>query len=874
MTPSRRPASRRARAFVFTFVFALALLFSSPALAAFTAVGGFGPPAREGDVLAFRGATGAVTLAAAGDGVVRVRFTPAGATPLARSWVVTGAPAGGAPPVIASGADSSTLRSGSLTAVVTYAPLRVSFVSGGETIDSDDPLRGMAASGAAVRVWKRLREDEHVYGFGEKTGPLDKRGNKLGGVAYAMWNSDTYGYGEGTDPLYASVPFFLVLRKGRAHGVYLDNPYRTSFDVGKEDPGLLSFGATGGELDYYFIDGPSPRAVIERYTALTGRMPLPPLWALGYHQCRYSYYPESRLRFIARNFRERRIPADVLWLDIHYQDGYRPFTWDRERFPDPGRMIGELAAEGFRTVVIVDPHPKKEPGSRVFDEGLAGNHFVKKPDGGLYEAPVWPSHAEKDPGPSVFPDFARSATRRWWGGLFDDFVKLGVAGIWNDMNEPAVFDSPTGTFPLGVRHDADGRATDHREVHNVYGMLMSQATHEGLLALRPEARPFVLTRATFAGGQRWAAVWPGDNVSTWAHLRGSVPLLLGLSISGFPFVGADVGGFVGGATADLYTRWLQSAVFTPFFRTHTAYGNPDQDPWSYGTRHEAANRRAIELRYELLPHVYTVMEEASRTGIPAMRPLFLEFPDDPRTWDRDDAFLFGRDLLVAPVLRDGAERRGVYLPKGAWFELEGGKRHAGGRDLAVPVTLESLPVFVREGAFLFRQPVLQHTGERHGKTLTVQHWPATAAATGELYEDEGDGFSYRTGVFLRRKFASTPSSKGLAVEVRSEGTYRPAPRAMEFRFRWDGALRAVSLDGEALPGVEPSDACGVEPGVCADGRMGDRPPSGHLRGDEGRALALTPRQGRFGTGFRFGTGVGRGGERVRIFPPFRTGARD
>jgi alpha-glucosidase len=785
-------------------VLVLAPFLSRQAVAAFTAVGDLGPPAREGDALVFRSAAGAVRVAAVGDGVVRVRFTPAATTPLARSWAVTGAPAAGAPPLLAAGADRSSVTSGSLTAVVSHSPLRLSFVSGGETIDADDALRGMAVAGAAVRVWKRLREDEHVYGFGEKTGPLDKRGNKLGGVAYAMWNSDTYAYGDATDPLYASVPFFLVLRKGRAHGVFLDNPFRTSFDVGKEDPGLLSFGATTGELDYYVIDGPSPKRVVERYTELTGRMPLPPLWALGYHQCRYSYYPESKLRFVARSFRERRIPADALWLDIHFQDGYRPFTWDRERFPDPGRLVSDLAADGFRTVVIVDPHPKKEPGVRTYDEGVAGGHFATRPDGSLYEAPVWPSQAPKDPGPSVFPDFARTATRRWWGALHEGLVKLGVAGIWNDMNEPAVFDGSTGTFPLDVKHDADGRSTDHREVHNVYGMLMSQATHEGLLALRPSARPFVLTRATFASGQRWAAVWPGDNVSTWAHLRGSVPLLLGLSLSGFPFVGTDVGGFVGGATPDLYTRWLQSAVFAPFLRTHTAYGNPDQDPWSYGTRHEEANRRAIELRYELLPHVYTVMEEASRTGVPAMRPLFLEFPDDPATWSRDDSFFFGRDLLVAPVLREGAERRRVYLPKGAWFELGGGKRFEGGRDAVLPVTLDTLPVFVREGAFLFRQPVLQHTGERHGKPLTVQHWPAELPSEGELYEDEGDGFGYREGVFLRRTFASRPSPEGLLVEVTAKGTYRPAARVMELKVRWDGPLAAVRIDGSEVSSVPPA----------------------------------------------------------------------
>lgn len=795
----------------------LPLLLALPAASAFRSVGDLGPPERGDAGVVFRGEAGVVAVTAVGDGVVRVRFTPAGTEPLPASWAVAGAPPRLSAPSVRVGPERSTVTAGSLTAVLAHAPLRVSFVSSGETIDADDPLRGMAVSGKAVRAWKRLRDDEQVYGFGEKTGPLDKRGNKLGGVAYAMWNSDTYAYGDATDPLYASVPFYLVLREGRAHGVFLDNPHRTSFDVGKEDPGLLSFGATGGELDYYLIDGPSPRRVIERYTALTGRMPLPPLWALGYHQSRYSYYPESRLRFVARSFRERGIPADVLWLDIHWQEGYRPFAWDRARFPDPERLVSDLAADGFQTVVVVDPHPAKAPGTRPFDEGLAGGHFVTRPGGGLYEAPVWPAQAERDPVPSVFPDFARSATRRWWGSLHDDLVKLGVGGVWNDMNEPAVFDSPTGTFPLDVRHDADGRGTDHREVHNVYGMLMSRATHEGLLALRPEARPFVLTRATFAGGQRWAAVWPGDNVSTWAHLRGSLPLLLGLGLSGFPFVGSDVGGFVGGATAELYTRWLQSAVFTPFLRTHTAWGNPDQDPWSYGTRHEAANRKAIELRYELLPTVYSVMEEASRTGLPAMRPLFLEHPEDPRARGRDDAFLFGRDLLVAPVLREGAERRGTYLPKGAWWELGRGVRHEGGRDVVVPVSLETLPVFVREGAFLFRQPVLPHTGERHGKMLTVQHWPAASVSEGVLYEDEGDGFAYRDGVFLRRTFTATPSEKGLVLRLRAEGTYRPAPRPLELRVRWAGTLRAVRVDGEPVAEVSPDALSGASRGFARVG---------------------------------------------------------
>ncbi len=343
------------------------------------------------------------------------------------------------------------------------------------------------------------------------------------------------------------------------------------------------------------------------------------------------------MRFIARNFRERRIPADVIWLDIHYLDGYNPFTWDRDRFPDPPRLVHDLRQDGFRMVTIVDAHPKKQVGYAPYDTGLAGDHFVKNPDGTVYEAPVWPSQAPKDPAPSVFPDFSKPAAREWWGGLYKSLTDIGIAGIWNDMNEPAVFSDPTGTMPLDVRHNGDGQPTDHREIHNVYGLLMTQSTHEGLRRLRPDERPFVLTRASYAGAQRWSALWPGDNISTWEHLRATIPMLTGMGLSGVSFVGSDIGGFAGAPSAELYTRWLQTGVFYPFMRTHTAIGTPDQEPWSYGTTHEAFNRAAIELRYRLLPHIYNVMAESTLTGLPAMRPLMLEYPDDPQTWGVDDA---------------------------------------------------------------------------------------------------------------------------------------------------------------------------------------------------------------------------------------------
>jgi alpha-glucosidase len=687
---------------------------------------------------------------------------------------------------------------------VSLSPCRIAFFdAAGEPLDEDDPVRGMAHAGPEVRVWKRLRDDEVVYGFGEKNGRLDKRGWSLGGYHYTMWNTDTYAYDSSTDPMYVAVPFFIVMRNGRAHGIFLDNAFRSAFDVGREGRSLLSFGAEGGELDYYFIQGPHPKDVVARYTALTGRIPLPPRWALGFHQCRWSYFPESRVRLLASTFREKRVPADVLWLDIDYQRDFKPFTWDRERFPEPGKMIADLRAQGFRVVTIVDPHPTKEPGYPVYDEGIAGGHFVRNPDGSIFEGPVWPSNAARNAGNSVFPDFTRAATREWWGALYREFLDLGVAGIWNDMNEPAVWIRPAGTMSLDVRHDNDGLPTDHREVHNVYGMLMSRATFEGLSRLRPDARPFVLTRSSFAGGQRYAAVWPGDNTADWTALRQSLPTLMGLGLSGFAFVGADIGGFAHDASAELYTRWIQASIFSPFMRAHTEAAAADKEPWSYGARHEAVNRRAIELRYELLPEIYDIMEEASRTGVPAMRSMFLEYPEDRETWSRDDQLFFGPDLLVAPVLREGVVSREVYLPSGEWFDFWTGAPAAGGRTLRVPVTIDSLPIYVRAGAFVFRQPVVQHTGQMVGQPLFVHVYPA-AASEASFYEDDGETMAYRHGESARRRFAQRRDARSVTVDAGAvEGAYRPAARDLVFTVVGEEAASRVLVDGQPVARVEP-----------------------------------------------------------------------
>lgn len=802
--------ARRTRLACFAMLFAVVILLAPPALAGWATLGDMPRPETNGPGLLFQNDQGTLWIGAENNNVLRVRFSPKATLGRVHSYALSpDRPERIMPDMQVSDAQSSVKVAG-LSATITHKPLRITFRDAlGTVIDEDDVERGIAYTGSTTRVWKTLPDDAHVYGFGEKGGRLDKRGRALGGTTYTMWNSDTFAYDSDTDPIYVSVPFYMVMRKARAHGVFLDNTFRSSFDVGHESQRLLSFGAEGGELNYYVIAGPHPKDVVARYTELTGRTPLPPRWSLGYHQSRWGYWPESRLRLVANAFREKKIPADVLWLDIDYQDGFKPFTWDKTRFPNPPRMLRELSAQGFRVVTIVDPHPPVQKGYPVYDQGVAGDHFVRGADGSLFTGAVWPMRATP-PLRSVYPDFTNARTRAWWAGLYKPFLNMGVAGIWNDMNEPAVGDQPNGTMPFDVRHNNDGKPSDHREVHNVYGQQMSRATYEGIRAATPNVRPFVLTRATFAGGQRWSAVWTGDNQSDWAHLRGGIPMLLGLGLSGYSFVGNDIGGFVDSPTPTLFTRWAQAAVFFPFMRAHTTRRSFDQEPWSYGVVNEVENRKIIELRYRLLPTIYNEMQQASETGVPAMRPLFMEFPDDATTWDRDDQFMWGKDILVAPVLKEIAIEREVYLPPGAWYELASGAAIAAptlantkvgdetalaqreGQTITVPVTLSTFPVYVREGGFVFSHPVVQHTGLLAGLPLRVTVFPSRIESSRSFYEDDGATMAYGKGAYCKRTFKQIQSGNTVSVSVTAcTGSYQPAPRELVFSIPTNHAVRAV-----------------------------------------------------------------------------------
>lgn len=655
----------------------------------------------------------------------------------------------------------------------------------GQIIQQD--ARPICYWGDSFRIDKVMRANEHFFGLGDGTGPLDRRNE-----AFTLWNTDSYRFQESTDPLYKSIPFFLTYSAGTSKGVLLDNTWRSSFDFGKESRDSYSFGAEAGPIDYYLIYGPSPKKVVEDYSWLTGRPPLLPMWALGFQQSRYSYMSQGAVLAIAARLRAERIPADAIYLDIDYEQRDRPFTIDHSRFPTFRNMIAELAAEHFHVVAIADLHIARVPGSYPYDSGLTGDDFVKNVNGTIYSGVAWP-------GASVFPDFTRWQTRKWFGSLYQGLYQMGVSGFWDDMNEPSLFNTSTGTMPLDVLHRINEpgfstRTATHAEVHNVYGMENSRATFDGLEAIKPNQRPFVLTRATYAGGQRYAATWTGDNSSTWNHLRMTTPMLENLGLSGFAFAGADVGGFAGSPSMNLLTKWIEIAAFQPIDRDHTEKGTRPQEPWVGGAVQEAIRRRYIDTRYRLMPYLYTLAEEASRTGLPMVRPLFLEFPDadsDRHPIDIDpeasSEFLLGPDLLIAPApFSDRIDEHTVEFPSTDWYDFWSGKKIEDPRaqpepnpvlppdpanlvplSLRVRPSLAALPVFVRGGTILPMQPLMQSTGQTPNGPLTLRVYPGNPGegrhCGGSLYLDDGVTEAYRHGHFLRMRFSCKVSAGTLRL---------------------------------------------------------------------------------------------------------------
>ena len=745
-----------------------------------------------------------VRVMALSPNVVRVRYAPQGAFGEDHSFAVLPDAFPKAPEVkVEQSAAEVTLTTTAVRVVITKSPLHVAFLDpAGNVISQDQPGAPPSFRGQSFHMWKSMPEDEHYFGLGDKTGPLDHRD-----IGFTNWNMDMFGWQESTDPLYKDIPFFLALRKGSAYGIFLDNTYRSNFDFGKEFHDAYSFGAEGGELNYYFFYGPAPKKVIEDFTALVGRTPLPPLFAMGYQQCRYSYYPESMVRDIAAQFRKRQIPADVIYLDIDYQQDNRPFTVNTERFPNFRGMVKDLGQEGFKIIAITDLHIAHLPGYKPYDEGHRGDYFVKNPDGSEYVGKVWP-------GDSVFPDFTRAEVRRWWGTLYKEFTDEGIRGFWNDMNEPALFERLDKTMPLDTVHSVEGRKTDHREIHNVFGMQNARGTHDGLLQLQPDLRPLVLTRAAYAGTQRYAATWTGDNSATWNHMRLSLPQLLSLGLSGYSFVGDDIGGFNGSPTPELLTRWMELGAFNPIYRNHAAKGSRFREPWVDGPEHEAIRKRYIETRYRLLPYIYTSMEASSRTGIPLMRPMFLEFPDDPALATNGGEYMFGDALLVAPKLWPFLGPYDVTLPQGDWYDFWNGTRLEGGKNISVNPPLDTLPVYVRAGTILPEQSVVQNVGEMPKGPLTLRVYPGPQCG-GDLYMDDGNTNAYLRGESSRVHFSCSATATSLEIQASAlEGRFQPKFQNLQFTiYGLASKIAGLEVDGKATMGWKEAGAAVTLPEV-------------------------------------------------------------
>ena len=618
-------------------------------------------------------------------------------------------------------------------------------------------------SGNIVLCTKKINSGEQFHGLGDKPGALMMRGKRV-----SMWGSDTYAYGPNTDPIYKNIPFFIGLHHKLAYGVFLDNTFRTWFDFGSERQNVFSYWAQGGEMNYYFIYGPQVQEVAETYTNMTGKPELPPLWALGYQQSKWSYYPEKVVKDLAAEFRKRKIPCDVIHLDIDYMEGFRCFTWNKEHFPDCKTMLSELKKDGFKPVCIIDPGIKIDPDYKVFQEGLAKDYFCRTADGPLFRGSVWP-------GICNFPDFTNPEVREWWRDLFEELISQGISGVWNDMNEPAVFEE--GTFPADIRHDYDGHPCSHRKAHNIYGMQMSKATYEGVKKFTFPNRPFTLTRSTYSGGQRYAAGWTGDNVASWEHLTIANIQCQRLSLSGFSFIGSDVGGFVESPSGELYTRWVQLAIFHPFLRTHSSGDHGAQEPWSFGPEVESIVREALELRYRLLPYMYTAFWQYATFGTPMVRSLFMLDQRDPDTYYRQDEFALGDSLLTSPVTQPDSKGRWVYLPYGEWYSFWDDKRYSTlGEEIWVDVTKRTFPFFVKSGTVLPLGPPMQYVGEKEIKCLDLHVYYTTAYRESTLYEDAGEGYEYQQeGKNVVTFILSGESEDDMLVMRQSrEGGFKPS----------------------------------------------------------------------------------------------------
>lgn len=586
--------------------------------------------------------------------------------------------------------------------------------------------------------WYRIEKITDVacgyhYGFGEKGGPLDKKGEVI-----SFWNTDSFAHNIKDSKLYQSQPIQITVRpNGFCYALVYDNPCKSQMKIEKEGECKTQYYVAGGGINYYLIIGPSTTKVFGKLSNLLGKAPIPPIAALGHHQSRLSYYPETEVRALAAEFRKRKIPCDFIHLDIDYLDEYRVFTWDEKRFPDPKKLSEDLLADGFRLMAMTDPGIKVDSEYFMCREGIENGHFCVNPDGSPYIDPVWP-------GDCHFPDFTQAKTREWFGKHFSALTDVGIQGFWIDMNEPSLFNEK-GTIGDDVIHPSDGEEKLHKEVHNIYGHLMSQATYEGVQKLLPNKRIYVNSRSAYLGTHRYAGTWTGDNIANWSHFQISLPMLLNMAASGQVMIGPDIGGFFGKPSSELLIRWYQAGCFYPYFRNHTINKKCSQEPWVFGKKTENIIRETIQLRYSLMVYIFNSIRNACTTGIPAFRALWIDYPKDPMVhipeWSETE-YLFGDNLLISPILKKGKKKREVYLPRGKWYSYEG-EIFDGGRVYEFSVPLDKLLIFVKAGSILpCIKDDIQHTGEIFDTEISLRVYPYESTANSEIYLDDGDTLNY------------------------------------------------------------------------------------------------------------------------------------
>ena len=595
-----------------------------------------------------------------------------------------------------------------------------------------------------------IPEGTSIYGGGEVTGPLLRNGKTI-----KLWNTDSGAYGvDNGKRLYQSHPWMMGVRKdGTAFGILFDTSWKAELSCTNQKIELKSEGVP---FRVFIIDRDSPQAVVRGLSELTGTMPMIPRWALGYQQSRFSYTPANRVIEIADTFRQKKIPCDVIWMDIDYMDGYRIFTFNPTTFPNPKAVNRDLHIRGFHSAWMIDPGAKVDPDYFVYKSGTENDIWVKTADGKNFTGDAWP-------GAAAFPDFTYPKANKWWRSLYKDFLAQGVDGVWNDVNEPQINDTPNKTMPENNFHRGGGKipAGTHLQYHNVYGFLMVKASREGIMDVRPEKRPFILTRSNFLGGQRYAATWTGDNGSSWEHLKMSVPMSLTLGLSGQPFSGADIGGFLFNANADLFGNWIGFGAFYPFARGHACAGTNNKEPWAFGKEIEDASRLALERRYILLPYFYTLLHEASTNGMPIMRPVFFADPKDLSLRAEEEAFLIGDDLLIIPAFANHPN-----LPKGIWRELslvEGDKQNK-----------YQAKIKLRGGSIVPTGKIIQNTNEKSLDPLTLLVClDSQGQAKGTMYWDAGDGWTFKKGDYSQQTFTAEKDGNTVIVRLADQkGKYK------------------------------------------------------------------------------------------------------